>query len=89
MASSDKRKEPRQKVALTAEATDLDQSFSTKCLIRDISKNGCRIYCDDLKIIPNDFLLKPSGFEKYVKGTIVWRKEKWAGVRVDWDNTDE
>ena len=65
---------------MQAFAFDLDNTFETKCIIRDISRSGCKIVTSQIRKLPEFILLVPEGFEQPLSGKIVWRKDKFAGV---------
>ncbi len=80
MSSSDIRFEARKKTCIQAFASDLDNTFEIKCIIRDISRSGCKIVTSQVGKLPEFILLVPEGFEQPLSGKIVWRKDKFAGV---------
>ena len=80
MSSSDERFKARKKTSIQAFASDLDNTFEIKCIIRDISRSGCKIVTSQVRELPEFILLVPEGFEQPINGKIVWRKDKFAGV---------
>ncbi len=80
MSSSDKRFKARKKACIQAFAFDLDYKFEIKCIIRDISRSGCKIVTSQVRKLPEFILLVPEGFKQPLSGKIVWRKDKLAGV---------
>jgi len=80
MSSSDDRFKERKKTCIQAFASDLDNTFEIKCIIRDISRSGCKIVTSQVRKLPEFILLVPEGFEQPLSGKIIWRKDKFAGV---------
>ena len=80
MSSSDDRFKARKKSCIQAFASDLDNTFEIKCIIRDISRSGCKIVTSQVRKLPEFILLVPEGFKQPLSGKIVWRKDKFAGV---------
>ena len=79
--SVDRRSEARRSSLMHAFVSDIDGHVDLKCVIRDISKGGCRIassYVDDL---PRLVQITPEGFERPMMAKIVWRNSKFAGVQ--------
>ena len=75
------RTEGRKKSLMHAFVSDFEDSIDVKCVIRDISKSGCRIatsYVDDL---PRVVQIIPEGFDKPMIGKIIWRNSKFAGIQ--------
>lgn len=77
----ERRKEPRKKVLIHAFVSDFDDTVDLKCVIRDISKGGCRIASSYVQDLPRLVKITPEGFEKPMVGKIVWRNSKFAGVQ--------
>ena len=80
MKMLDNRNARRKKALIHAFASDLKDVYDVKCVIRDVSKTGCRIVSGQLDDLPETIKLLPEGFSKPVFGRIVWRDEKIAGV---------
>ncbi|MEM8743076.1 MAG: PilZ domain-containing protein [Pseudomonadota bacterium] len=80
MGNIDNRNERRRKTCVQAFVTDQNDSFEIKCMIRDMSAGGCMIVSSHLHELPDQVQLVPEGFKQPVKGKIVWRKGKTAGV---------
>lgn len=77
----ERRKEPRKKVLIHAFVSDFDGAVDLKCVIRDISKGGCRIASSYVQDLPRLVQITPEGFEKPMIGKIVWRNSKFAGIQ--------
>lgn len=75
------RTELRKKAALHAFASDTHNKYEIKCIIRDISKTGCRIVSNELDDLPEIIHLLPEGFDRPVFGRIAWREKSIAGVQ--------
>lgn len=80
MDGFDNRTEPRKKVCIQAFASDLNDTFDIKCIIRDVSKSGCMIVSSNLRELPDLVQLVPEGFERPMNAKIAWRKGKMAGL---------
>ena len=89
MSSSDDRFKARKKSCIQAFASDLDNTFEIKCIIRDISRSGCKIVTSQVRKLPEFILLVPEGFKQPLSGKIVWRKDKFAGVTFLSKTSDE
>ena len=89
MSSSDKRFKARKKACIQAFAFDLDNTFEIKCIIRDISRSGCKIVTSQVSDLPEFLLLVLEGIEQPLSGKIVWRKDKCAGVAFLSETGDE
>ena len=74
------RAEQRKKTAIHAFASDTDHKYEIKCIIREVSRSGCRIVSNGLDDLPEIIHLLPESFDKPVHGRIVWRKKNIAGV---------
>lgn len=77
----ERRAEPRKLVRLHAFVSDLEEKIEVKCMIRDVSKNGCKLVARELLDLPNNIRITPEGFEEPIRGKIIWRQEKIVGVR--------
>lgn len=85
----ERRSEKRRASLMHAFVSDFEGHVDLKCVIRDISKGGCRIassYVDDL---PRLVQITPEGFEKPMIARIVWRNSKFAGVKFVTDQEAE
>lgn len=80
MKTKENRTENRKKSCVQAFATDLIDSIDVKCIIRDVSNNGCMIVSSDVEGLPDLIQLFPEGFDNPLNGKIVWRRDKMAGV---------
>ena len=77
----ERRKEPRKRVLMHAFVSDREDIVDLKCMIRDISKGGCRIASSYIQDLPRIIDILPEGFDKPLTGRIVWRNSKMAGVQ--------
>ncbi len=75
-----RRVERRRKVCIQAFASDLGDTIDTKCVIRDLSKTGCRIVSSQIRDLPELIQLIVEGIDRPIRGKIVWRRGKMAGV---------
>lgn len=85
----DERGECRRKMAIHAFASDIDNKYDVKCVIRDVSGGGCSIVSSCLDDLPDIIHVLPEGFATPILGKIVWRKNNIAGVQFLTDLGDE
>ena len=74
------RQEPRKKALIHAFVSDRADITDLKCVIRDISKSGCRIASSYIEHLPRIIEIFPVGFDKPLTGKIIWRNSKVAGI---------
>jgi len=67
----DNRLEPRKKAVIHAFVSDRADITDLKCVIRDISKNGCRIASSYIEHLPRIIEIFPEGFDKPITGKII------------------
>jgi len=79
----------RQKVCVQAFASDLGDTIDTKCVIRDVSKTGCKIVSSQIQDLPELIQLIAEGIDQPIRGRIVWRRGKIAGVCFEHACSDE
>jgi len=87
--STYRRVERRQKVCVQAFASDLGDTIDTKCVIRDVSKTGCKIVSSQIQDMPELIQLVAEGIDQPIRGKIVWRRGKIAGVCFEHACSDE
>jgi len=78
--STYRRVEKRQKVCVQAFASDLGDAIDIKCVIRDVSKTGCKIISSQIRDLPELIQLTVEGINQPMRGIIVWRRGKTAGM---------
>lgn len=78
--SINRRVKKRQKVCVQAFASDLGDTIDTKCVIRDVSKIGCKIVSSQIQDLPELIQLIAEGIDQPIRGKIIWRRGKIAGV---------
>jgi hypothetical protein len=78
--STYRRVEKRQKVCVQAFASDLGDAIDIKCVIRDVSKTGCKIVSSQIRDMPELIQLTVEGIDQPMRGIIVWRRGKTAGM---------
>ena len=88
-AERNDRAERRRKTAIHAFASDVDEKYEVKCIIREVSRTGCRIVTNALDDLPDIIHLLPEGFDKVIAGRIVWRDKHMAGVEFLTNSQDE
>ncbi|MGD9866646.1 MAG: hypothetical protein AB7U38_01455 [Hyphomicrobiales bacterium] len=71
--------QPR-RACLHAFASDLAESFDLKCIIRDVSLEGCTIVSSRVSDLPHIIHLTPQGFSRPLRGKIVRREGRVAVV---------
>lgn len=81
MHTLDRRISPRKKMLIHAFASDLADRYDVKCVVRDVSRDGCQIVSSHLDDLPDRIKLVPIGFDRPIYGAIAWRDGKVAGVR--------
>lgn len=77
----ERRSEQRKPALMHAFVSDFDDLVDLKCVIRDISKKGCRVASSYVEDLPPLVRITPEGFEKPLIGKIIWRNSKFAGVK--------
>ena len=82
MGKFEKRAAVRHKALIPAFASDLDETFQMRCLIRNVSENGCQLVASRVYEIPEEFHLTPQGFGLPLHGQVMWRDRKTVGVRL-------
>ena len=76
-------------MAIHAFASDIDNKYDVKCVIRDVSEGGCKIVSSCLDDLPDIIHVLPEGFATPILGKIVWRRKNIAGVQFLTDLDDE
>ncbi len=84
-----KRVEKPQKVFVQAFASDLGDAIDIKCVIRDVSKIGCKIVSSQIQDLPELIQLTVEGINQPMRGIIVWRRGKTAGMCFEHACSDE
>jgi len=84
-----KRVEKRQKVFAQAFASDLGDTIDIKCVIRDVNKFGCKIVSSQIQDLPELIQLTVEGINQPMRGIIVWRRGKTAGMCFEHACSDE
>jgi len=84
-----RRVEKRQKVFAQAFASDLGDAIDIKCVIRDVSKTGCKIVSSQIWDLPELIQLIAEGIDQPTRGKIVWRRGKTAGMCFEHACSDE
>lgn len=77
----ERRSEQRKPALMHAFVSDFDDLVDLKCVIRDISKKGCRIASSYVEDLPTLVRITPEGFEKPLVGKVIWRNTKFAGIK--------
>lgn len=80
MAFDFNRSEERKKARVHAFVADLADIFQVKCVIRDLSRNGCRLVTSRAHDLPKIVRIVPEGTARPLKGYVVWRRANEAGV---------
>ena len=86
----EKRSERRRKIFLRAKVsgTGAGATKAIDCIIRDVSRSGCKLESEDINDLANDLCLAINGFRETIRGHIVWRDGNYAGVRFIRDAAD-
>jgi hypothetical protein len=85
----DRRDGKRSRVAMHASVSARGSIDSFDCLVRDATREGCRIVTSLVKDLPNEIWLTLQGVREPLEGRIIWRKGKQAGVEFIWDDADD
>lgn len=80
MSNSEARAGQPRRACLHAFASDLAESFDLKCIIRDVSHEGCTIVSSRVADLPHIIHLTPQGFSRPLRGKIVRREGRIAAV---------
>lgn len=80
MVRFERRDDERKQACVHVFASDLEDAIDIKCVVRDVSSNGCRIVSTHIRELPELIQLFPEGFDKPIRGKIVWRDRNMAGV---------
>ncbi len=77
---TERRKSPRHKMSVPAVVQS--GKYATPCTIVDGSREGCRIWCENLEFLSDLVELRPKGVSEPMRGRLVWRNEekKFAGI---------
>ena len=86
-AKKEIRSEERARVGISAEIFDPESDNKFYCLILDATREGCRIFCDNINELPDVVCLQPERIGKPIKASIRWRKDLTAGLKLDWADT--
>ena len=88
MSKIDKRSEVRHRALIPAFASDLDETFQLRCLIRDVSNSGCQLVASKIYNVPDVFHLTPDGFSTPICGRVMWQDRKLIGVQLILDEQE-
>lgn len=80
----EKRKERRRPVSISATVSSETGKQSLNCQIVDASLSGCRLHCEYLDLLSDTIILKIPGMDLPVRGSIMWRSDSYAGVKMLW-----
>lgn len=80
----DRRGDRRVTTQFPVAVSDRDRRRTVRGLIGDASASGCRIELDQLALLPDEIWLRVEGLTGEIRGRIVWRKGREAGVRLLW-----
>lgn len=83
------REHPRASAILRGVVSGLQEVSGVDCAIRDVSISGCKIVSSRVPFFPQQLLLTVDGLDRPIKGKLVWRKTKTAGLKFIWNKTDE
>ncbi len=81
MEFRERRQEPRKAALMHAFVSDRADSIDMKCVIREISKGGCRVTSSYIEDLPRVVRILPEGFDIPLTGKIIWRSKKFAGIQ--------
>ncbi len=83
-APVEKRREIRRSVYIASIVCGKSSPVSMKCHIVDASRSGCRLEAEKINRLPAEIEISIPGLDLPIDGTIVWRKDNHAGVRLNW-----
>ena len=89
MGLRENRTKHRKRALIPAFVSDTKDSFDVACLIRDMSKTGCRLVSKQIADLPDVVHIVPEGFRGPIVGRIVWRQEKIAGISFEPDTPED
>lgn len=89
MAQFERRSDERKKACVQVFASDLADAMDVKCVVRDVNSSGCKIVSTQIRELPELIQLVPEGFDKPIRGKIVWRDRNMAGVCFEHACSDE
>lgn len=81
---SEKRREIRRPVWITAIVCGQSHPITMKCRVVDASRSGCRLEGETLNKLPDAVEISIPGLDLPINGMIVWRRNGQAGVRLSW-----
>lgn len=81
---SERRREIRRPVWITAFVYGRTNNAAVKCRVVDASLSGCRLEGDKLDRLPDDVEITIPDLDLPIKARIVWRKQNQAGVSLNW-----
>ncbi|WP_428674997.1 PilZ domain-containing protein [Roseibium sp.] len=80
----EKRREIRRPVFITAIVCGKTSPVSERCRIVDASRSGCRLEGDRIDRLPSEIEISIPELDLPIDGTIVWRRDNHAGVKLNW-----
>ena len=84
----ERRRLVRQRVGICADLIQPGANENHDCYILDATREGCRIFCESTPALPVCIFLHPKAASKPIRASIVWRKGKNAGIKLDWTDTE-
>ena len=84
----ERRRLVRQRVGICADIIQPGANENHDCYILDATSEGCRIFCESVPALPVHVFLHPEGVSKPIRATVLWRKGKNAGIKLDWTETE-
>jgi hypothetical protein len=91
MENRDQRAKHSFQVAIRAYVVKPATGEQFACVIRDGSISGCKVICSQIADLPDNIVVKVAKLKQTIKGRIVWRDTKSAGIEFNWEasNVDE
>lgn len=78
----------RQRVGIPARVSDAESGAEFACFVLDATATGCRLFCEQAEILPAAVALKPDGMANPIEARVVWRKNRLAGLAIEWPHRD-
>ena len=79
-----RRLEPRKTIVMTTTVSGVDGQPRITCAIRDANGRGCKLISTRVDELPKTIQMVVNGVERPIRGRIVWRNRRMAGVRFEW-----
>lgn len=89
LAGDERRSDERRRVSVRAKVSGVGETEAIDCFVRDASHSGCRIFSNYAINVPEYICLAVAGISRPIRGQIVWRNDRMAGVKFIWDEAEK